>query len=122
MEKGISIGISDVTPSQLLLDNKTNILKRSIEDCEGVIELWKNGKLTLKPGCNAEQTLESVLNGKLSQVRDKLGDLLRNSLNIFNSPYVMATSGSKGSNINLSQMIACVGQQTVSGHRIPDGF
>jgi DNA-directed RNA polymerase III subunit RPC1 len=122
MERGISIGISDVTPSDLLLNNKKNILDTSIQECESVIDQWKHNKLTLKPGCNAEQTLESVLNGKLSQIRDKLGDLLRNSLNIFNSPYVMATSGSKGSNINLSQMIACVGQQTVSGHRIPDGF
>lgn len=122
MEKGISIGISDVTPSDLLLNNKKNILDFSIQDCEEVISQWKSGKLALKPGCNAEETLESVLNGKLSQIRDKLGDLLRNSLTVFNSPYVMATSGSKGSNINLSQMIACVGQQTVSGHRIPDGF
>lgn len=30
-------------------------------------------------------------------------------------PLVMAMSGSKGSNINISQMVACVGQQTVSG-------
>jgi DNA-directed RNA polymerase III subunit RPC1 len=34
----------------------------------------------------------------------------------------MAISGSKGSQLNLSQMIACVGQQTLSGARIPDGF
>ena len=34
----------------------------------------------------------------------------------------MAVCGSKGSNINLSQMIACVGQQTVSGRRMPNGF
>jgi DNA-directed RNA polymerase III subunit RPC1 len=31
-------------------------------------------------------------------------------------------TGSKGSNINISQMIACVGQQTVSGSRVPEGF
>jgi DNA-directed RNA polymerase III subunit RPC1 len=34
----------------------------------------------------------------------------------------MAISGSKGSNINLCQMIACVGQQTVNGSRMPNGF
>ena len=27
-----------------------------------------------------------------------------------------------GSFINISQMIACVGQQAISGHRTPDGF
>jgi DNA-directed RNA polymerase III subunit RPC1 len=34
----------------------------------------------------------------------------------------MAVCGSKGSNINISQMVACVGQQAVSGSRIQDGF
>jgi DNA-directed RNA polymerase III subunit RPC1 len=34
----------------------------------------------------------------------------------------MALCGSKGSNINIAQMIACVGQQVLSGNRIPNGF
>jgi len=34
----------------------------------------------------------------------------------------MVTSGSKGSFINISQMMACVGQQNVEGKRIPFGF
>ena len=28
----------------------------------------------------------------------------------------------QGSVINVSQMVACVGQQIISGHRVPDGF
>lgn len=31
-------------------------------------------------------------------------------------------AGSKGSDINVSQIIACVGQQNVEGKRIPFGF
>jgi hypothetical protein len=34
----------------------------------------------------------------------------------------MATCGSKGSPLNIAQMVACVGQQVVGGKRIPDGF
>merc|ERR1711871_1243240 len=34
----------------------------------------------------------------------------------------MEQSGSKGSAINLCQMIGCVGQQNVNGQRIKDGF
>ena len=34
----------------------------------------------------------------------------------------MATAGSKGSLLNISQIIACVGQQNVEGQRIPFGF
>lgn len=40
----------------------------------------------------------------------------------YNAPLTMAVCGSKGSFINISQMIACVGQQAISGHRPPDGF
>jgi DNA-directed RNA polymerase III subunit RPC1 len=39
-----------------------------------------------------------------------------------NSPRIMADCGSKGSTINISQMIACVGQQSVGGKRIENGF
>jgi len=34
----------------------------------------------------------------------------------------MVSAGSKGSNINISQIMACVGQQNVEGKRIPFGF
>lgn len=39
-----------------------------------------------------------------------------------NSPLIMSQCGSKGSPINISQMVTCVGQQTVNGNRAPDGF
>lgn len=35
---------------------------------------------------------------------------------------IMSQCGSKGSPINISQMVACVGQQSVGGRRAPDGF
>ena len=34
----------------------------------------------------------------------------------------MLKAGSKGSTINVSQMVACVGQQNIEGRRIPFGF
>ena len=39
-----------------------------------------------------------------------------------NSPLVMSQCGSKGSPINIAQMVACVGQQSVGGRRCPNGF
>ncbi|KAL6556322.1 DNA-directed RNA polymerase III subunit 1 [Orobanche gracilis] len=44
------------------------------------------------------------------------------NLNWRNSPLIMSQCGSKGSPINICQMIACVGQQTVGGLRAPNGF
>mmetsp|Transcript_69874 Transcript_69874/g.103934 ORF Transcript_69874/g.103934 Transcript_69874/m.103934 type:complete len:188 (+) Transcript_69874:1693-2256(+) len=39
-----------------------------------------------------------------------------------NAPRIMAQCGSKGSPLNISQMMACVGQQNVGGKRIMEGF
>jgi len=39
-----------------------------------------------------------------------------------NAPKIMAQCGSKGSNLNIAQMVACVGQQIINGERIPNGF
>lgn len=45
-----------------------------------------------------------------------------NTLHWRNSPLIMSQCGSKGSPINISQMVACVGQQSVGGRRAPNGF
>ena len=58
----------------------------------------------------------------MSVIRDKAGDACLKTLDRHNSPLTMAICGSKVSYINISQMIACVGQQAISGSRIPDGF
>ena len=69
-----------------------------------------------------EQTLESEMNGLLSKIRDDAGEICKRELHHLNAPLTMARCGSKGSFINISQMIACVGQQSVGGKRMPNGF
>ena len=59
---------------------------------------------------------------ELSVIRETAGKTCKRELHPTNSPLIMALCGSKGSFINISQMIACVGQQAISGKRIPDGF
>ena len=44
------------------------------------------------------------------------------SLDINNRMTNMVSSGSKGSPINVSQMISCLGQQNVDGKRIPNNY
>jgi len=121
-ERGMSIGLDDVEPSARLTQVKLQLIDTCYKKCEQVIEQWHRGELTLKAGCDAEQTLEAELNSELGALRTSAGNECTRLLPRWNSPLVMSTCGSKGSNLNLCQMIACVGQQTVSGHRIPDGF
>ena len=58
----------------------------------------------------------------LNKARDDAGKAAQASLDESNNVKAMVTAGSKGSFINISQMIACVGQQNVEGKRIPFGF
>jgi DNA-directed RNA polymerase III subunit RPC1 len=99
---GMSIGISDVTPFPNLLIQKERMLKDGYKKCEDQIKLYEKGTLTLKAGCNSEQTLESNLNKELSDMRNQAGKILVDQLPRHNAPLIMALCGSKGSNINLS--------------------
>ena len=98
---GMSIGIDDVSPFAELVKEKQALLEVGDQNCEELIEKYKKGQLVLKAGCNAEQTLESYINGELSKIRDKAGEILRRKLPKYNAPLIMAICGSKGSNINL---------------------
>ena len=62
------------------------------------------------------------VNQVLNKARDDAGNMAQQSLRDTNNVVRMVTAGSKGSFINISQMIACVGQQNVEGKRIPFGF
>ncbi|KAF9383969.1 hypothetical protein CPC16_008651 [Podila verticillata] len=119
---GFSIGINDVQPGKILAEKKNDLVEGAYAHCDDLIERSKTGRLENQPGCDVQQTLEALISGELSQVRDKVGDICLTELNKYNSPLIMATCGSKGSKINVSQMVACVGQQIISGKRIPNGF
>ncbi|KAK2960400.1 putative DNA-directed RNA polymerase III subunit rpc1 [Blattamonas nauphoetae] len=120
--RGFSLGLMDVCPTQEVTDGKNEMVRVGYEKCDVLIEQFDTGKLEASPGCSPEETVEGSINGILSKIRDDAGLLCLRSLPNNNPPLIMAISGSKGSNINISQMVACVGQQIVSGHRIPNGF
>lgn len=120
--QGFSIGINDVQPSMRLSTLKEEVVKTGYANCDKTIELSRSGKLPNQAGCNQEQTLESKLSGILSKIRDDVGQVCFEELSPYNAPLIMSLCGSKGSKINVSQMVACVGQQIISGSRIPNGF
>ncbi|KDR18934.1 DNA-directed RNA polymerase III subunit RPC1 isoform X1 [Zootermopsis nevadensis] len=122
MNRGFSIGIGDVTPGHGLLRAKHELLQAGYSKCDDYIRSLQEGRLQCQPGCTEEETLEAVILKELSVIRDHAGKACLKELHPSNSPLVMALSGSKGSFINISQMIACVGQQAISGHRVPNGF
>jgi DNA-directed RNA polymerase III subunit RPC1 len=121
-ERGFSLGIEDVTPTRGLLEAKSLLLKNGYQKVDDYIAKLREGKLDALPGRTAEETLESMILKELSEIRDHAGKACLRELGPKNSPLLMAMCGSKGSLINVSQMVACVGQQAIRGERVPDGF
>uniref|UniRef100_A0A669QQS6 DNA-directed RNA polymerase subunit n=1 Tax=Phasianus colchicus TaxID=9054 RepID=A0A669QQS6_PHACC len=87
-----------------------------------VIEKAHNNELEPTPGNTLRQTFENQVNRILNDARDKTGSSAQKSLSEYNNFKSMVVSGAKGSKINISQVIAVVGQQNVEGKRIPFGF
>ena len=65
-----------------------------------------------------DDRLEAMVNRVLNAARTSAGLSVQDSISEANNVKSMAMAGSKGNDINISQIIACVGQQNVEGKRI----
>ncbi|XP_049853446.1 DNA-directed RNA polymerase II subunit RPB1 [Schistocerca gregaria] len=120
--EGHSIGIGDTIADPQTYTEIQKAIKKAKEDVIEVIHKAHNMELEPTPGNTLRQTFENQVNRILNDARDKTGGSAKKSLTEYNNLKAMVVSGSKGSNINISQVIACVGQQNVEGKRIPFGF
>ena len=119
---GYSVGISD-----LIADKETNdkinetINKKKIE-VKSLIDETHLGIFDNKTGRSNVDEFETRINNILNKASFEAGKLGRQNLNSTNRFVIMVNAGSKGSDLNISQMISCLGQQNVDGKRIPYGF
>jgi DNA-directed RNA polymerase III subunit RPC1 len=120
--EGFSIGISDVYPSAALTAEKQKLVSNAYKATNILIKQYNEGTLDKSTGCDMDESLENSISGKLSGVREEAGRHCIETLSKWNSPLIMAKSGSKGSNINVAQMVAVVGQQIIGGKRVAEGF
>jgi DNA-directed RNA polymerase II subunit RPB1 len=117
-----SVGISD-----LISDNKTNsaTMDAIMGKKKNVKELIDQLHLDVfenNTGKSNEIEFETQVNNILNKAQEEAGKIGRKSLDKNNRFVIMVKAGSKGSNINIAQMISCVGQQNVDGKRIPYGY
>lgn len=120
--EGHTIGIGDTFADPQTYSDIQQTIKKAKQDVIEVIEKAHNDELEPTPGNTLRQTFENQVNRILNDARDKTGASAQRSLSEYNNFKAMVVAGSKGSKINISQVIACVGQQNVEGKRIPFGF
>lgn len=120
--RGFSLGIDDVTPTTSLETEKSYLLSNGYSNVNQKIVEEKEGKLEAEAGLTKAATLEAMILKELSSIREAAGKSCKNELLPTNPALIMAQCGSKGSLINVSQMVACVGQQAIRGQRVCDGY
>lgn len=122
LHNGFSIGIGDTIPDAATIAKIADTVRQKKQEVADVTEQAQKNTLEPLPGMNIRETFEAKVSKSLNSARDVAGSDTEKSLKDLNNAIQMARSGSKGSNINISQMTAVVGQQSVEGKRIPFGF
>ena len=117
-----SVGISD-----LISDAKTNqsiiqVITNKKTDVKNLIEQVQIGVFDNSTGKTNEEEFETQVNNILNQASSESGKIGLKNLSKNNRFVTMVNAGSKGSELNISFMISCLGQQNVDGKRIPYGF
>jgi len=97
------------------------IVKKKME-VKSLIDQTHLGIFENKSGRTDEQEFEIQVNNILSKAVNDAGKIGRESLSKENRFVIMVNAGSKGSDLNISQMISCLGQQNIDNKRIPYGF
>ncbi|KAG8880570.1 DNA-directed RNA polymerase II subunit rpb1 [Tulasnella sp. 332] len=119
---GFSIGIGDTIADKATMDHITNRIRTAKEKVAVMISQGQTNLTKPSPGMTIRESFESDVNQELNRCRDDTGRHAEKNLKDDNNVKQMVIAGSKGSFINISQMSACVGQQSVEGKRIPFGF
>jgi DNA-directed RNA polymerase II subunit RPB1 len=117
-----SVGISDLIgddETNKKIASAVNQKKKDVYDLIHQIHLGLFKNNTGKPN-NIE--FETQINSMLNKAQGDAGKIGRQSLSKDNGFVIMVNAGSKGKNLNIAQMISCLGQQNVDGNRIPYGF
>jgi len=122
MLAGFSFGIDDEDIPREADNQIQDVVKTAREDVQKLIEAYDAGELEPLPGRTLDETLEMRIMQTLGKARDNTGSIAGRYLGLDNSGVVMAVSGARGSMLNLTQMAACVGQQSVRGERIHRGY
>jgi len=122
MYAGFSFGIDDEDIPREAAEQIEETTRAAREKVQQLIEAYKAGELEPLPGRTLDETLEMRIMQTLGKARDSTGKIAGRYLGLDNSGVVMAVSGARGSMLNLTQMAACVGQQSVRGERIKRGY
>jgi DNA-directed RNA polymerase II subunit RPB1 len=117
-----SVGISDLIANKATNTQIAEVITKKKTEVKNLIDQVHLGIFENKTGKSNEAEFEAKVSNILNSATNDAGKIGINSLNAANRFVGLVLSGSKGSDLNISQMISCLGQQAIEGKRISYGF
>ncbi len=122
MKRGFTTSTADEEIPKEAKDRIEQLLANAEAKVEQLIDAYHNEELEALPGRSLRETLEMKIMQVLGEARDKSGEIAESYFGMENHAVIMALTGARGSMLNLTQIAACVGQQSVRGGRIERGY
>jgi DNA-directed RNA polymerase II subunit RPB1 len=119
---GYSVGISDMIANKVTQDKVATIIEKKKKSISSIIQDVHLNILDNPTGKSTKEFFEHKVNQELNQAIKEAGEAGIENLNERNRATNMVNAGSKGNIMNISQMIACIGQQNIDGQRITQNF
>lgn len=120
--RGFTYGFNELELPTEAKKGITDALDEAYANVTDLQKKYKAGTLQLTRGLTPEDTLEAYIVNELAKARDKAGRIADRSFPAENSGMIMARTGARGSSLNVGQMTAALGQQSVRGKRISHGL
>lgn len=122
MKRGFTTSTADEEIPREAKERIEELLSKAESRVEQLIDAYHNDELESLPGRSLRETLEMKIMQVLGEARDKSGEIAESYFGMDNHAVIMALTGARGSMLNLTQIAACVGQQSVRGGRIERGY
>ncbi|MFA4887336.1 MAG: DNA-directed RNA polymerase subunit A' [Candidatus Nanoarchaeia archaeon] len=119
---GFTTSLEDTDLPQEIAEKIRETLYNAERRVTQLIEQFHNKELENLPGLSAEVSLEVKIQETLNKARNRVGEIISEISDEENSTIIMAQSGAKGNILNLAMMAGCVGQQSLRGKRIENGY
>src|ERR671915_177109 len=120
--RGFTYGYSDLWLSEETRNEIRSVIEKAYDKVYDLIRQYNDGSLPLTRGLAPEEALELYVVNELSRARDRAGRTADRAFPDDNSGIIMASTGARGSTLNIGQMTAALGQQSIRGKRIQKGY
>jgi DNA-directed RNA polymerase subunit A' len=119
---GFTMGLDSLDISPAVEREVDSLMRNAEKEVEQLVKRAERGELEPLPGRTVEETLEQRILEVLSRARDRAGEAAGRIIGMAKEAVIMARTGARANMLNITQMVAVLGQQSLRGERIKRGF